>query len=1536
MTAPSLDELLSSLLGHLQTWIGQSGSFEALLREVFGTSGAGGEVLITDLVSSLETGQLTIRMLAGTEMAGLRGAYAVEPQSAQELIFLNEDWLASATVPEIEAVLLEELGHAIDRRLNGDRDTVGDEGERFSALVRGEQPAESAAMEKDLVTVRLEGLELTAEASTQPTLVSSTPSDGNGAVSVAADITLVFSEAVQAGSGNITIKDGSGNVVRTIAVTDATQVRFDGSKVILNPAGDLAALSNYSVQIAAGAITNLTGAAYAGISDTTSLNFTTGRILYATTERGNNSSAGAGTSSNPYKSLGYASEVVQAGDTIYLTVTNSSGAPLSGSEAIGNSYTIRSNGTVASPVVIKPNPASSDRYVFTSANGMIVTGSHTVIEGFEFYGKTDAVDYWSLVAKSWRFGGAIEDSIYPVGDIAINVTTGSNILIKDNYFHDLVQKAVNIEGGRYVEVRNNIIENIATTSLSGGHGIMRQQGSYSNFGTPDQAGVYRWDITGNLIFNVEQRIYSWVPSKGYLNMTLDEGKPINIDETTDTQMQARISDNIIGYANIDSIRLKPTANLEVLFNSIYSDGVHADGITDINTLGISTPFPGITVTGNLVQTAAGTFGFELNDAFNSSGINFISSNNIMFGGIASSPTYFTGVSTANSALFSNPEQGDFTPTTAAGNAGASSATRASLAAMVASQGVTVAVDNWSVDERKLVQALLDNIPGLRDGVTDNETIFEEAGMLYADSLKEAGRKAFYFAIDPTWKKANDVTDSSLDRPGTTYDGLYEIIVPIEYSDWLDTTLATYKQWDGSAFNGTSYSSARYGDSYIEQSKYFDQTGLSVFQINSASDFSKTTTSAGKTIGLDGDILVDLTNYTETGSQSFDIVTAGVVIAVDGPGNFFDHVRLKLASGTSYSHQLALIDSDSNGFTDTLRLTLSSTSSPPSQPVLNLGAGVSNGATAAESTQVGGVVTVTAEAGASVAVSFSRIGGGTVIKTVTGADATPLSVVLEPSDLTTLGNGTIDVSAIATNAAGSSTPGTISFTLDTLAPAAPTFALASDTGSSSTDGITNNGIVTVSCIETGAIWEYSTDSGTNWNPGAGTSFLLGAGSYASGSIQARQTDLAGNTSTTPSQNAAAITVDLTAPTAAVTVTSVNEGTTGPVINNGGTSNGSAALLVSGTLSAPLAIDETMLVFDGITFLGPASVTADSTSWSYTDRRVLAAGQIVNYTVGIVDTAGNQSAFSPSYVLTQTSSLPEISVNNASVVEGAAGTTTQAAFTVRLSRASTQPITVAYQVIAGTATSGSDYTATTDFQTLTFNPGFIALQVPFTVIGDSADEADEALSLQLSSPTNATFAGGSTTAIAATGTIMNDDTNPNQGLVITSAGNFKGSDFNDTLTGNVGANQINGLLGDDTISGLGGDDVLTGGGGAETFIYTTLSDSTMARLDSITDFNVEQGDKIDLNFTVTTVWNRGVISAPSLQGALQLAFADKDTAASGNQALALNELVVFQWGTSSLRRNTYIASPDGDGANFIGDLLIKLPNNTFGAINSSTLL
>jgi VCBS repeat-containing protein len=90
--------------------------------------------------------------------------------------------------------------------------------------------------------------------------------------------------------------------------------------------------------------------------------------------------------------------------------------------------------------------------------------------------------------------------------------------------------------------------------------------------------------------------------------------------------------------------------------------------------------------------------------------------------------------------------------------------------------------------------------------------------------------------------------------------------------------------------------------------------------------------------------------------------------------------------------------------------------------------------------------------------------------------------------------------------GSTDTATLTITLD-LPAIAPGLALENDTGTAG-DGLTNDGTVTVSGLEDGATWEYSTDGGQNWTTGTGTSFELAAGTYED--VQVRQTDAAGNT------------------------------------------------------------------------------------------------------------------------------------------------------------------------------------------------------------------------------------------------------------------------------------------------------------------------------------------------------------------------------------------------------------------------------------------
>ncbi|WP_421359044.1 putative Ig domain-containing protein [Agrobacterium rosae] len=111
------------------------------------------------------------------------------------------------------------------------------------------------------------------------------------------------------------------------------------------------------------------------------------------------------------------------------------------------------------------------------------------------------------------------------------------------------------------------------------------------------------------------------------------------------------------------------------------------------------------------------------------------------------------------------------------------------------------------------------------------------------------------------------------------------------------------------------------------------------------------------------------------------------------------------------------------------------------------------------------------------------------------------------------------------------------------------------------------------------------------------------------------------------------------------------------------------------------------------------------------------------------------------------VPSLSIDDVSVNEGNSGTST-ATFTVSLSAASGQTVSVNYATADGTATAGSDYVARSG--TLTFAPGTTAQGVAVTVNGDTTVEPNEAFSVGLSGASNASIARAT-----GTGTILNDD-------------------------------------------------------------------------------------------------------------------------------------------------------------------------------------
>ncbi|WP_416544905.1 beta strand repeat-containing protein [Limnohabitans sp. DCL3] len=145
---------------------------------------------------------------------------------------------------------------------------------------------------------------------------------------------------------------------------------------------------------------------------------------------------------------------------------------------------------------------------------------------------------------------------------------------------------------------------------------------------------------------------------------------------------------------------------------------------------------------------------------------------------------------------------------------------------------------------------------------------------------------------------------------------------------------------------------------------------------------------------------------------------------------------------------------------------------PPAPVLTLGTGVSDGATAAEAIHSGGAVSVNSKLGSTTLVTFTDSWGGSVSKSIQG-NGSVQAVVLSANDLGTgankLADGVITVTAVATDAAGKpSNVGTTSFNLDTLLPAAPALVLGNGVanGAISAEATDGNGVVTVNA-ESGA-------------------------------------------------------------------------------------------------------------------------------------------------------------------------------------------------------------------------------------------------------------------------------------------------------------------------------------------------------------------------------------------------------------------------------------------------------------------------------------
>ncbi|MFM9109839.1 MAG: SwmB domain-containing protein [Prochlorococcaceae cyanobacterium] len=168
----------------LRAWAADRQAFNTTLARAFGRVPA---AAAADLRQRLLTGRwwLPLRVSDDPALAELQAAYAATPGGG--CLLVNGAWATSVAPAALDAVILEEIGHGIDHLLHGEDDSPGDEGEIFSALIRGEAPSARAALENDRRMIQLDGVPVAVETSAVSVWTRLTGSGrGDAALAVAA------------------------------------------------------------------------------------------------------------------------------------------------------------------------------------------------------------------------------------------------------------------------------------------------------------------------------------------------------------------------------------------------------------------------------------------------------------------------------------------------------------------------------------------------------------------------------------------------------------------------------------------------------------------------------------------------------------------------------------------------------------------------------------------------------------------------------------------------------------------------------------------------------------------------------------------------------------------------------------------------------------------------------------------------------------------------------------------------------------------------------------------------------------------------------------------------------------------------------------------------------------------------------------------------------------------------------------------------------------------------------------------------------
>ena len=422
---------------------------------------------------------------------------------------------------------------------------------------------------------------------TAPTLMDSNPPADSTSFSADANITLTYSEAVQVGTGDITITPSGGNAI-TIVVTDTAQVSIAGAVVTIDPSNNLAVSTTYTLTVPAGAFMDAAGNKTAELT----LSFSTAAALDTTAPTLSSSVPAADATGFPANSaiiLTY-SEPVQVGTGgITFTLSNAIALTIPVSDA---QVSIAGRVVTINPTA---NLELSAGYVLTIPAGafMDASGNNVAEDILSFTTAADLDETAPTVSSSVPADDATDfpansaiiltfDELVQVGtgDITITPSGGNALTIP------VMDAQVTIDGAVVT------IDPTANLELSAGYVLTIPEGAFMDLSGNNNAEDTLSFTTAAALDETAPTLSSSVPVAGATDFRADDDIVLTYSEAVQrgtgsititpmgggTPLTIPVADTVQVTIADNVVTIDLTANLEL--NTRYTLTIPAGGFID--------------------------------------------------------------------------------------------------------------------------------------------------------------------------------------------------------------------------------------------------------------------------------------------------------------------------------------------------------------------------------------------------------------------------------------------------------------------------------------------------------------------------------------------------------------------------------------------------------------------------------------------------------------------------------------------------------------------------------------------------------------------------------------------------------------------------------------------------------------------------------------------------------------------------------------------------------------------------------------------